>query len=276
MSIKVVSIDTLRQERRSALRSAGTVESQVPYLFGERRFPTNPNFVKKRIVNGEMEVYDLTKPVGEMITTPSGRRELLEKVVLDVELGREEVPLLYTPVYDRLEDSNFPEVFDAPWAQSGVVVFLSHMEGEEVKFGHIQAEQGPMARIVSYAAGFEFTEKMILFNQTFSMEELERSFGEAYNALLNHIHLSPIITHNYATANKTAPIYVNAEGNPETDPSKAHPLLSLRATLAKGIDDAAAARRPGNVLIIASTNQRKIQDAMSALFVRGTDRKSVV
>jgi len=276
MSIKVISVESMRQERRQALRAAGTVETQVPYLYGDRRFPTHPNFVQKRIVNGEMELYDLARPVGEMITTAAGRKELLEKVVLDVELGREQVPLLYTPIYDRLEDPNFPEVFDAPWAQYGVVIFFSHMEGEEVKFGHIQAEQGPTARIVTYAAGFEFTEKMVLFNQTFSMEELERSFGEAYNALLNHIHLSPIITHTYAAGNKTAAKYVTAEGKPTTGGAgDAHPLLSLRETLSVGLEDAAVKKRPGNVLIIASANQRKVTDSLAQLHVRGTDFEPV-
>ena len=271
MSIRVVSIESMLNERRQRLQQAGTVETRVPYLYGENRFPTNPNYVSKRIVNGEMEVYDFTRPVGEMITTPAGRRELLEKVVLDVELGREQVPLLYTPIYERLEDPNFPEVFDAPWATSGTVVFFSHMEGEEVKFGHIQAEQGPTARIVSYAAGFEFTEKMILFNQTFSMEELERAFGEAYNALLNHIHLSPIITHSYSGANATGAKYIDPEGKPLASATGAHPLLSMRATLSAAIEDAAKERRPGNILIIASTNQRIIQDALAAMHVRGTD-----
>ncbi|HQD86897.1 MAG TPA: aspartate ammonia-lyase [Bacillota bacterium] len=274
MSIRVVSIESMLNERRQRLQQAGTVETRVPYLYGENRFPTNPNYVSKRIVNGEMEVYDFTRPVGEMITTPAGRRELLEKVVLDVELGREQVPLLYTPIYDRLEDPNFPEVFDAPWATSGTVVFFSHMEGEEVKFGHIQAEQGPTARIVTYAAGFEFTEKMILFNQTFAMEELERAFGEAYNALLNHIHLSPIITFNYTGKNVTAARSVDPEGKPlsnSTNSTGAHPLLSMRATLSAAIEDAARERRPGNILIIASANQRIIQDALAAMHVRGTD-----
>src|SRR5690606_23443608 len=196
-----------------------------------------------------MEVYDLTRPVGEMTTTPAGRKELLEKVVLDVELGREQVPLLYQPIYDNITDSNFPEVFDAPWAQYGVVVFFSHMEGEEVKFGHIQAEQGPTARIVTYVAGFEFTEKMVLFNQTFAMEELERAFGEAYNALLNHIHFNPILSYNYTGKNVTAARYVDPEGKPLGSSSGAHPTLSMRATLAAGIEDAAAEKRPGNILL---------------------------
>lgn len=275
MTLRVVSIESMRQERRETLRKAGTVERSVAYLYGDRRLPTNPNFVTLRCVNGEMELYDLAQPVGEMITTAAGRKELLEKVVLDVELGRETVPTLYSPIYDRREDPNFPEVFDAPWAQHGVVIFFSHMEGEEVKFGHIQAEQGPTARIVTYAAGFEFTEKMVLFNQTFSMEELERSFGEAYNALLNHIHLSPIFSHNYAAANKTGPVYVTAEGNPPGEDGDGHRLLSLRETLVAGIEDAAVKKRPGNVLLIASRNQRRIQDALSRLHVRGTDFDAV-
>src|SRR5690606_34762710 len=139
--------------------------------------------VEFRSVNGEMQAFDFTQRVGEMITTGAGRRELLEKVVLDVEIGREEVPVLYKPIYDPLSDPNFPEVFDAKWAQYGVVAFVEHTEGEEVQFGHLQAEQGPIARIITRAAGFEYTKDMIVYNETFNMELLNRAFGEGHNAL---------------------------------------------------------------------------------------------
>lgn len=268
--MRIINIESARQERRDQLIKAGTLEERVPYLYGEHR-ADNPASVVKRFVNGEMELLELTRPVGEMITTAAGRQELLQKVVLDVELGRERVPLLYQPIFESLEDRNFPEVFDAPWAQHGVVVFLELTEGEEVKFGHIEAEKGPTARIVTYAAGFEYTEKMVKFNQTFSMQMLDRAFGEAYNALLNHIHLGSFMAATYAAANKTAAVYVDAEGNPKANATGASPILSMRETIKKALADTLDAKRAGSILLVAGANQIPIQEALGKLWMRGTE-----
>lgn len=267
MSIRVISIDAERSRRRQQ-----TIEASIPYQLGGRNGVGGEiNHVVKKMINGRFQGLSLSKPVGEMITTAAGAKELLEKVVLDVELGRETVPTLYSPIYERLEDPNFPEVFDAKWIQHGVVVFLEHLEGEEVKFGHIEAMVGPVARIKTWAAGFEYTEDMEEYNKTFEMEAFDRAMGEAFNALLNEIHFAPIRDYSYADANKTSAIYVDAEGTPKDNATGAHPLLSLRETLKAGIGDARKAKRAGSVLLIAGENEVSIQEALSTLHVRGTD-----
>lgn len=260
---RVISLERLRQERAKT-----NFEQPVPFILNGEMC-----WVSKRVVNGGMELLVLGKPIGEMLTTASGRKELLEKVVLDVELGRETVPLLYGPIYERREDPNFPEVFDAKWTQYGVVVFLQHIEGEEIKFGSLRAEEGPIARIVTWAAGFEYTEDMVEYNKTFDMETLNRAMGEAHNALLNHIHLYPIIGYsNYGASNTTNAVYVTAEGKPTTkDAGDAHPLLSLRETLKQGRSDSRAKRRPGSVLLISGTREEHVQEALGSLSIRGTD-----
>jgi hypothetical protein len=65
--------------------------------------------VTKKIVNGEMEIFEFDKSVGEMITTPAGLENVIQKSVIDLELGKESVPLLYTPIYRRIEDANFTQ-----------------------------------------------------------------------------------------------------------------------------------------------------------------------
>lgn len=266
MSVNVISIDELRMQRRQ-----GTFEYDVPFVLDGRQLT-----VRKRLVNGEMDVIGFCdKPIGEMLTTAAGRQEMVEKVVLDVELGRETVPTLYTPIYERIEDRNFPEVFDAKWAMHGIIVFLEHMEGEEVRFGHLEAEKGPVARIITYAAGFEYTEDMVEYKKGFEMEMLDRAFGEAYNALLNHIHLYPIISFTYGANNKTAAEYVDVEGQPKTSSTGAHPVLSLRQTLKKAVADTRVAKRAGNILLTSSARVDHIKEAMGGLSVRGTDYPSL-
>lgn len=257
--MKIHSIETLKEERRK-----GTIETAVPFVFNGEQ-----SEVTKKIVNGEMETYELGAPIGEMMTSETSRKELIQKVVLDVELGREEVPTLYGPIYDTLVDANFPKEFEAKWAQHGTVVFFEHLEGGEVKFGSLQAEQGPIARIKGYAAGFEYTKEMEIFNQTFNFEFLNRAFGEAHNAILNHLHLAPIINFDYKQKNKTAAVYVKADGTAGTAQDH-HYILSLRETIRKALKDARTAKRPGTILLANSADKEDIEDALSSFTIQAT------
>lgn len=242
--MKIYSQDYLKEARRQ-----GTYTEKVPFVLDGKLYE-----VEKKIVNGEMDTFELSRPIGEMLTSGSVEqfKDLLRKVVLDVELGREQVQLLYQPIYERIQDPNLPRVLDAKWALTGTVVFTEHMEGEEVKFGRLQAEQGPTARILTYTAGFEYTKEMKDFNEAFSVEILNRAMGEAYNALLNHIHLYPIIGFSYKAANKTA--YQGADGDPA--------WVGVYKTLVKAVADAATAKRPGTILLAASADQHLIEMAL--------------
>ena len=244
MGVKIYSQDVLKEARRQ-----GTYTEKVPFVLDGKLYE-----VDKKIVNGEMETLEFSRPVGEMLTSGSVEqfKDLLRKVVLDVELGREQVQLLYQPVYEKIQDANLPRVLDAKWALTGTVVFTEHMEGEEVKFGRLQAEQGPIARILTYTAGFEYTKEMKDFNEAFSVEILNRAMGEAYNALLNHIHLAPIISFSYQTANKTA--YQGATGDLA--------WVGVYKTITKAISDAAVAKRPATVLLASTADQANIEMAL--------------
>jgi hypothetical protein len=242
--VKIYSQETLLDQRRKQ-----NVEEKVPFVVAGE-----VDYADKKIVNGEMELLDLGKPLGEMINfgSVSDMKDLLRKVVLDVELGKEQVQLLYKPIYDTITDPNFPEVLDAKWAMHGNCVFLEHMEGDEVKFGSISAEHGPTARIRTYSTGFEYTKKMIDFNETFNVELLNKSMGEAYNALLNHLHLYPIIGYTYKAANKTA--FQGGEGDPV--------WLGMYKTFVQAVKDTRTAKRPGTVLLANSADAMDIEMAL--------------
>lgn len=259
MSIRVHSIDSLREKRRQ-----GTHEAEVPFLINGEMATVN-----KKIEDGVLETFDLGSPIGEMLTSETSRKDLIQKVVLDVELGREDVPTLYNPIYENITDPNFPKEFEAKWAQYGTVVFFEHLEGGEVKFGSLQAEEGPIARIKGYAAGFEYTKEMEIFNQTFNFELMNRAFGEAHNAILNHLHLSPIINFKYKKDNQTDAIYTKADGTKGSS-GDAHYILSLRSTLRQALRDSRTAKRPGTVLLANSANKEDIEDALSSFSIQAT------
>src|SRR5262245_43484888 len=150
---------------------------------------------------------DLLESVGEMITTSDGAMDLLEKVRIDIDQGLATVPILYTPLYERV-NGPFPGgsvqiggdvVFDAN------VVVQEKFEAGEIIFGSLAKAGVPsFVPISTYAAGFEWTEDMIEYDRSYEIGMNARAFGRSYNYLLNHLHLSPIIAYSYAAANKTA------------------------------------------------------------------------
>ncbi|MEK4236457.1 hypothetical protein ACFWMP_25665 [Paenibacillus sp. NPDC058367] len=255
---RVISIDTLREERRK-----GTFKTDVAFVVNGEVLA-----VAKNIVNGEMETLEFTKPVGEMLTSGSldQFKDLMRKVVLDVELGREEVPVLYKPIYQTISDSTLPKVVDVKWAIYGVVVFTDHMEGEEVKFGALSAEAGPIARILTQAAGFEYTKEMKDFNEYFTVEIMNKAMGEAYNAKVNHMHLGPIITYTYKPTNKTA--YQGETADPA--------WVRMYKTLTKAQGDARTAKRAGNILLASSLDKENIDMVLKGGYtINGTTYPAV-
>jgi len=155
---------------------------------------------------------DLLAPVAEMITTSDGAMDLLEKVRIDIDQGLATVPILYTPLYERV-NGPFPGgsvqiggdvVFDAN------VVFMEKFEAGEIIFGSLTKAGVPsFVPISTYAAGFEWTEDMLEYDRSYEISMNARAFGRAYNYLLNHLHLSPIIAYSYAAGNTTAAVTGN-------------------------------------------------------------------
>jgi hypothetical protein len=131
-------------------------------------------------------------------------------VRIDVAFGLAEIPLLYGPIYERVNGPFPGGVFqiDENTLQADVL-FLQKFEGGEVEFGTLRKGAPSLGSIQTYAAGFEWTEDMVEFDRTWDIELHNRAFGRSYNALLNHLHLSPIIGFSYAGGNSTA---ANATG----------------------------------------------------------------
>lgn len=253
----VWSVEQVRSRRKQM-----SVEEDIPYTIGGEQ-----KTVTKEMKQGNLLVPELSRPLGELLATDEELEEMMEKVVLDVELGRERVPTVYEPIYERIEDRNFPRVFDAKWAVEGLVVFLEYMEGSEIKMGTMAAHEGPIARIQTWAAGFEYTEDMIEYDHTFEVEELNRAFGEAYNALLNHIHLYPIISASYDSDHTTNSSDVATDDDPWQ--------LQIKQTLRQAMRDANLERRPGSVLLTSRYMEGEIEEALDTMVIDGTEYPSV-
>ena len=143
--------------------------------------------------------------IAEMIGTGDGgsSTDFLEKTTYDAYQGRESVELIYKEIYSTREDATFPKLMTAREYGPVQVVFVEKFEGGEVKFGELAPGTEKVVRFHTYAAGLEWSEDMVEYNEFWSLTDASLAFGENYNKLLNHLHLSPIITGTYATTGST-------------------------------------------------------------------------
>lgn len=194
--------------------------------------------------------------IGEMIDTAQGQMALLEKVRIDVAFGLADIPLLYGPLYQRIAPAGgFPGglyQIDEYLLQANVV-FLQKFEGGEVEFGTLAKGSPSVGAIQTYAAGFEWTEDMIEFDRTWSIELNNQAFGRAYNALLNHLHFSPIIGYAYPGGNLTAADATGATANEKTH-------LTFQNAYTSSV--VATPRRTGSVLLASEADRFQIEEAL--------------
>ena len=221
--VQVRSYDTLRAQRMAA--RAGQKVKTAAYRVGDLKqfdIPIGPD--------GELKSLMLTKPIGEFLGSSDMLEELAQKITVDIELGRDDIPTLYNPLYRTFTNPNFPRLLDANQILYANVVFLEHVEGQEVRFGTMASETGVTVPILTYTAGFEWDEDVEVYDEGWRVDMANSAIGRAYNALLDHLHLTPIIQYAYAgIGNQTAA--QTPYGNTIED---------TRATLRQALIDAAS------------------------------------
>jgi len=152
------------------------------------------NFEAKINDNGKIVSRQFTTPISRVISSSDGIVEFLEKVVLDVEAGREEVDLVFEDsVYNVIRDNNLPQVVEVEVTTQLKSVFLKHVEGGEVKFGELSPGTPQTVKIITYANGLEYTEDMVEYNKTYTIEAINKNFGIEYNKLKNKVEFAPIL-----------------------------------------------------------------------------------
>ena len=196
--------------------------------------------------------------IKEMIGTDDGSREFVEKITYDLYSGRESVPLIYKPLYSTVSDPNLPQTFTAKEFGPVQVVFLQKYEGGEVRFGTIGPETEKVVQIVTYAAGIEYSEDMIEFNQTWRLSEVGEAFGEAYNKLLNHIHLYPIVSGTYETTGAS----LSAQKEAQEDGTAQ--LVEFDTDISTTLRNAMSVLPRGTKLLINSGDRYRVEDAIAA------------
>lgn len=184
--------------------------------------------------------------VYEFIGADDFGSEWYERTRFEVEAGRAAVPLVYEPIYDIIVDSNLPETLKLQTLGPGGFVFEEVFEGGEVKFASVASSEASVSQR-QFAVGLEYTKKLVMFNQLWSVARMERWAGEAHNALLNHLHLYPIINYTYTAANQTAAV---TSGSTTTEDW----FLTLEAAIVNSMEDTTNPR-PGPYALLSNPAQ---------------------
>lgn len=145
------------------------------------------------------------RSVYEFIGADDFAADWYTRVRYEVDAGRVRVPTIYEPIYDIIVDSSLPETLTIKNWGPGGFIFEEIFEGGEVKFGHVRSAEASVSQR-QFAVGLEYSKKLTMFNQLWQIARIERAVGEAHNALMNHLHISPILTATYAAANQTAAV----------------------------------------------------------------------
>lgn len=184
----------------------------------------------------------------------------------EIDAGRIEVPLLYQPIYDTISDASLPKIIPLLNIGPGGVVLDEIFEGGEVKFMSIGSSEASVS-LRHFGVGLEYTKELVIFNQLWSVPIMERAVGIAHNALLNHLHLYPIINFTYAAANQTPASALGATLEEKT-------LYTLQDAMTAGRTDTTNPRGGPYALLISSANQFQIERALTRVPQVGTTKQS--
>lgn len=200
------------------------------------------------------------------ISTDTFAAAFYERQRYEVDAGRDEEPILYTPIYDEVSDPTLPRMVPVNRLGPAGVVFEEITEGGEVKFATV-GESSYSVPIKHYGVGLEYTKDLVIFNELWNLSIVERKAGRAYNALLNHLHLYPILNYVYGADNLT----------PANELGASFPEVYLRT-----LEDAITAStedvtnpRPGPYILLVSTgNQFTVERALTGVNQQGVQVQS--
>lgn len=206
--------------------------------------------------------------VAEFIGTGHFAQQFFERQQYEIDAGRGLEPLLYGPIYDLTEDPSLPRLVPIHSMGPAGIVFERVEEGGEVKFASMQSGSRTV-ELVHYAAGIEYSDDLFAYNELWRLSSLERQFGSAYHALLNHVHLAPILSASYDSAHQT-------DGTALTSFAAAADLAekylrALEAAMSASVTDADDPRRGPYVLLVASADLFTVQRALNPVAQQGFD-----
>lgn len=279
MAVEVIDKATLRKKsitsrisRVQEAARAGKLPSRVAdqYLYDlERDQIPNMQMGENFKLEDHIKQVDGSGPyLGEMLGTGNFAAEWKSRTYYEFNAGRDEEPLIYDEIYDVKRDSTLPKIIDINRIGPAGVVFEEVKEGGEVKFATV-GEDSVNVAIKNYAVGLKYSEDLVLYNEMWRLSDLERQFGMAHNALLNHIHMSLILSASYSGSNVvdgTALTTFKAS----VDIGEKY-LRALEAAIVAGTDDTTNPRRGPYTLLCNTGGAMIFARALNRVAQQGLD-----
>lgn len=228
---------------------------------------------KKTAFPADLRVKEMVRPtdnkaVYEFVGSDTFSSEWNERRRYEVDAGRDMEPILYTPFYSVINDATLPRNVDTYSQGPGGVVFNKVNEGGEVKFVGVESSEFTV-QLNHYAAGLEYSKDLMVYNQLWNVPIVERQAGIAYNALLNHVHFSPILDATYGAGNQTA---ASSAGASVTE----NFLLTIEDAIQNSRADQTNPRRGPYVLLVPSGVELTVEKALTREVQQGLALQSTV
>ncbi len=254
--MKLVSYESKRDEallQKPTLKKSYSIQGGA--LQGEIGLKLTGN-KSKRVFTNEMFETLAKKPKGEMGVAEL--KTIIQQAIIDISAEEANHPPLYKEIYEEIKDSSFPQSLEVKDIIGLQTAFGIVGDGEAVPLSDFRCEDLGTVHFKTMATGYSVTEEWVAFNQAWKVENANKAIGQAHNAILDHIHLSPIISATYDASCETKKVTVK-DGTP---------LQIVYHSLRAGLKDAMARRnRKGYIFkpSIALCNSATALDVMCAI-----------
>ncbi len=168
--------------------------------------------------------------------------------------GYDAEPLLYPPIYNEISDPSLPRNVSIYKLGPAGVIFDEVTEGGEVKFITV-GQSNFTVPIRHYAVGLEYSKDLVVYNELWNLPIIERQAGAAFNALKNHVHLSPFLDASYGAANQTA---AASDGATLAE----NYLRTVENAVTNAMTDSTNPRRGPYALLVSSANLFTMERAL--------------
>lgn len=251
MDVKIISSELLRKNKPVRQFREGTV-------------------LKEHLSKTHIDKDGKRHVAHEFIGTDDFAAAFYQRQQYEVDAGRDLEPILYAQLYRIIEDRTLPRNVPVNRLGPAGVVFQKIEEGGEVKFASV-GQSNFSVPIYHYAFGLEYTDDLVEYNELWSLSEVERQAGTAYNALLNHIHFSPILNYAFAAGNQTTG--VGGAFGSTTQLPEAY-LRTIEKAITHGVDDTTNPRRGPYVILCSTSNLFTLERAVNVVPQQGITRQS--
>lgn len=164
---------------------------------------------RKALFTRQMLDAALNAPAGEMMST-ADISAFVRQAAVDIAVGAFEYPTVYQHIYDIIKNADFPRHVNVRDFIGMVAAFGIVEEGESVPLAGFKVGKVQSVDFKTYAAGYSISHDWVQFNEFWKVPQANKALGVAHNAINDHIHLYPIISHSYTGAAKTSAVTTGA------------------------------------------------------------------